>query len=118
MKILLIISSTILFAGLQLCSSTDFKTNLPSIPFQSAVKETKTVKLRITGMTCAGCSNHVAATLTDLDGVIDQQVEYPGDLAVVKYDPAKTSVDKIIKAIEKIGYKAAVISEKAAGKKE
>lgn len=77
-------------------------------------EDPKTVTLKITGMTCAGCSNHVATTLKALGGVIEQKVEYPGDVATVKYDAAKTSVTNIIKAIEKLGYKAEVQKEKKA----
>ncbi len=53
-------------------------------------------------MTCAGCSNNVAAALKAVDGVAEQKVEYPGDITTRKYTPAKTSVADIIKAIEKI----------------
>ncbi len=49
-------------------------------------------------------------------GFVEQKVEYPGDVATLKFNPAKTSVDDIIKAIEKIGYKAVAISEKATAK--
>ncbi len=63
-------------------------------------------------MACASCSNHVATTLKALDGVVEQKVECPGDVAIVKYNPAKTLVVDIIKAIEKIGFEAATVSEK------
>lgn len=64
-------------------------------------------------MTCAGCSNHVATALKEVNGVIEQKVENPGNVATVKYDPVKTSVANIIKAVEKIGYKAVTVSEKS-----
>lgn len=64
-------------------------------------------------MTCASCSNHVATTLKGIDGVLEQKVEFPGDVATVKYNPSKTSVADIIKAIEKIGYKASAVTAKA-----
>ncbi len=72
-------------------------------------EEPKTVKLKITGMTCAGCANHVSKALKNVNGVIEQSVEYPGDVAIVKYDAAKTKPEELIKAIEKAGYKAEVI---------
>ncbi len=34
-------------------------------------------------------------------GFVEQKVEYPGDVATLKFNPAKTSVDDIIKAIKK-----------------
>ncbi|MDQ6812585.1 MAG: cation transporter [Bacteroidota bacterium] len=64
-------------------------------------------------MNCASCNNHVAATLKALSGVVEQKVDDPGDVATVKFNPAKTCIDDIIKAIEKIGNKATNVSEKA-----
>lgn len=71
----------------------------------------KTIKLKITGMTCAGCSNHISTALKNMDGVIEQSVEYPGDIATIKYDASKTNPAEMIKAIEKAGYKAEIIKE-------
>ncbi|GEM_PF-1626640 len=78
-------------------------------------EEPKTVKLKITGMTCAGCANHVSKALKNVNGVIEQSVEYPGDVAIVKYDAAKTKPEELIKAIEKAGYKAEVIKPNTKG---
>lgn len=78
----------------------------------------KTVKLKITGMTCAGCSNNVSNALKNVDGVIEQSVEYPGNVAIIKYDATKTNPDELIKAIEEAGYKAEIIKEKKAGNVE
>lgn len=75
---------------------------------KSNQQKIKTVRLKITGMTCAGCSNHVSAALKNVEGVLGQTVEYPEDLATIKYDPTKTNPTELIKAIEKIGYKAEV----------
>jgi periplasmic mercuric ion binding protein len=109
MKTLFIALSTFLFTGVQVCG---FGSNTASA--QTSVKsitkdETKTITLKITGMTCASCNNHVANTLKALNGVVEQKVEYPGEVAIVKYNTAKTSIGTIIKAIEKIGYKATTV---------
>jgi copper chaperone CopZ len=113
MKTLIVALSTFLFTAVQVCGCGDCKANAQT-PVKAITKdEAKTVKLKITGMTCASCNNHVATTLKALDGVVEQKVDYPGDVATVKYNPAKTSVADIIKAIEKIGYKAATVSEKS-----
>jgi copper chaperone CopZ len=116
MKLLSIIAGTFLFAAVQVCGCGTCKVNAQTSVKTVAKEEPKTVKLKITGMTCAGCSNHVATTLKALDGIVEQKVEYPGDVATVKYNPAKTSVADIIKAIEKLGYKAVALSEKATAK--
>ncbi len=116
MKILSIIASTFLFTAVQVCGCGNCKVNGQTTIKTATKEKPKTVKLKITGMTCAGCSNHVATTLKALDGIVEQKVEYLGDVATVKYYPAKTSVADIIKTIEKIGYKAVAISEKATAK--
>lgn len=77
----------------------------------------KSLKLKITGMTCAGCSNHIYNALKAVEGVIEHTVEFPGDLATITYDPDKTNPEAIIKVIEEIGYKAEIISETTPKKK-
>ncbi len=66
----------------------------------------KTVKLRITGMTCGGCASNVHNTLTKQEGVIDNEVEYPGDIAMITYDSEKITEKTLIKKIKAIGFNA------------
>jgi len=74
--------------------------------------EPKTVTLKITGMSCAGCASHIHTALSKTEGVISDEVKYPGDIATVKYDASKISEKEIIAVIEKTGYKAEVIKTK------
>jgi copper chaperone CopZ len=74
--------------------------------------EPKTVTLKITGMSCAGCASHIHTALSKTVGVISDEVKYPGDIATVKYDASKISEKEIIAVIEKTGYKAEVIKTK------
>ena len=76
---------------------------------KTALAKPETLKLKITGMTCAGCSNHISSALKAVVGVIEQSVEYPGDLATITFDPDKTNTEEIIKVIRKIGYKVEII---------
>lgn len=109
--ILIFASSLLLLVGTQAnaqcCKLTNKKTGTETINQVTG----KTVKLKITGMTCAGRSNHVSTALKNIDGVIEQNVEYPGDVATVKYDASKTNPTEMIKAIGKAGYKAEIINE-------
>jgi copper chaperone CopZ len=116
MKILSIVAGTFLFTAVQVCGCGNCKVNAQTTIKTATKEEPKTVKLKITGMTCAGCSNHVATILKAIDGIVEQKIEYPGDLATIKYNPAKTSVANIITAIEKLGYKAVSVSEKSTAK--
>ena len=110
-NLILITLGVLLLPGIQLCNAYSF-TNAQTMTTIGIYKENpKTVKLKITGMTCAGCSNHISKALKEVNGVLEQKVEYPGDVATIKYDASKTSLDEIIKVIEKTGYKARVIEE-------
>jgi len=106
--ILITILSGLFFATAQMCGCGSCEASASEKRI-SRILKTETIRLKLTGITCAGCANHVAKALKELAGVMEQTVEYPGDIAVVKYDSAKTDPDKIIKAIEKVGYKALVV---------
>ncbi len=67
--------------------------------------------LTVTGMTCASCANRVEGRLNDLDGV-DATVNFALGTARVRYDAADVDVQRIIGAIESIGYGAAPVSDR------
>ena len=71
-----------------------------------------TVKFKITGITCAGCSSAIYNALKEVDGVLEHSVEYPGDIAKIEYDTKKTNIKELIKVIEEKGFKAVVFKEK------
>jgi copper chaperone CopZ len=71
----------------------------------------KTVQLKITGMDCAMCTNVIHKRLSNTDGIIKDGISYENGSAVITYDPAKITVEKIIKVIEETGYKASVVKE-------
>jgi len=108
--ILIIASSLLLLAGTQMCGCGSCAV-AQTTTLNNTVNKIKTVKLKITGMTCVGCSNHVSTALKNIEGVIEQSVEYPEDVATIKYDASKTNPTEMIKAIEKAGYKAEIIKE-------
>lgn len=67
------------------------------------------MKIKVTGLTCAGCASHVHTVLSKQAGVVSNTVEYPGDVAVVTYDPVLTSEAAVVKTIEQTSYKAQVL---------
>ena len=119
MKNIIVISivSVMLFAVSQTCGCGSCKAQTKTSAPQSK-EQPQVVTLKITGMSCAGCASHIHTTLSKTNGVIKDEVKYPGDMAIIKYDASKTSVQEIIKAIEKTGYKAEVQKDKEAGKKQ
>ena len=73
--------------------------------------EAKSVTVKITGMHCGGCSWGIHNALTEVKGFISDDISYPGDISTIKYDPEKTSEQKIIKAIKKTGYGVTKVDE-------
>jgi len=62
--------------------------------------------LKIGGMTCAACARAVERASRKVDGVIEANLNFAAEKLYVKYDETKTSVEEIIKAIERAGYSA------------
>jgi len=64
-----------------------------------------TTTLKIQGMTCNHCVMRVAKALKGTAGVQDAQVDLQKGQAVVTYDDAKVSLDKLSFAVVEAGYK-------------
>ena len=71
-----------------------------------------TIKFKITGITCAGCSNTIYKALKEDGGVLEHSVEYPGDIAIIEFDNTKTSIEALKAIIEKKGYKVELLKDK------
>ena len=59
-----------------------------------------------TNLRCNTCVKKVNENIAFEKGVKDLAVSLDKQTITVTYDPAKTSADKLAKAIEKLGYKA------------
>lgn len=60
----------------------------------------------VEGMTCEGCASGMKATLEREEGVASTEVDYEKARARIRFNPAKTSVERLIEAIGKMGYTA------------
>lgn len=78
--------------------------------------QTETIK--VTGMTCGGCSSNVAHALKAVNGVHDVVVSLPNNEAAVRYDEQLTSPEKMKSAIKSAGYgvDVATVTQKPQGK--
>ena len=68
----------------------------------------RTVTLSVPGMTCATCPLTVKKAITRVEGVSRIDVRYEQREAVVTYDDARTSVQKLTQATEDAGYPSSV----------
>ncbi len=69
------------------------------------VEDTKTVTVKIGGMTCASCVRTIETALGELTGIRNVSVNLATESARIVFDPTKTTVDDIKKAIEGVGYR-------------
>ena len=65
---------------------------------------TQTVTLSVPDMTCSACPITVKQALSKVDGVSKAAVSFEKLEAVVSFDDAKTSVQKLTKATADAGY--------------
>ena len=69
---------------------------------------TQTVTLAVPGMTCAACPLTVKQAISKVDGVNKVNVSFDKREAVVTFDDAKASVQKLTQATENAGYPSSV----------
>lgn len=82
-----------------------FFPNADSQTITAKADNIQTVEFTIKGMTCTGCEHHVKSEVSKLDGIVEVTVSYEKANAIVKFDKAKTSIEKITAAINSTGYK-------------
>ena len=60
----------------------------------------------VSGMTCAACSSRVQRKLDGTPGVRSASVNLMTEQATISYDPAETSLDRLVESIRETGYGA------------
>jgi copper chaperone len=66
----------------------------------------ETAEIRIDGMTCEGCVKSVTRTLQSVPGVQGVDVFLAEGKARVSFDPGRTRLAELKRAIERAGYEA------------
>ncbi len=62
------------------------------------------IGLEVSGMTCGMCVEHVTYALEKVPGVSAAEVTLAPPRARVRYDPARTSPDALVRAVRSAGY--------------
>ena len=78
----------------------------PSSAVSESKPDLKTVIIPVEGMVCVACAATVKKTLKSLDGVFRVEVSLEKRTAQVTYAANKLSSDRIVAAVNKLGYKA------------
>lgn len=72
--------------------------------------KTERATFAIEGMSCTSCAAGIKAMLKRTPGVTSAEVSFERKEAVVEFNPSETSREKIVEAINDMGYKAKVKS--------
>ena len=75
----------------------------------------ETLTLPVEGMTCASCVVRVEKSIKKVDGVEKANVNLATETVAFSFDPSRTSLDVLAKAVESAGYKLAVPREPSEG---
>ncbi len=70
------------------------------------------VSFKIRGMSCSGCAANVQKKLSNVEGIINANVNIATEKGQVEYYSSKINVPAILKAVEDVGYKAILEEEK------
>ena len=65
---------------------------------------TRSVTIRVKGMTCGSCAISVKKALQSTEGVEDARVDFKSGKAVIKYDDQKITIAKLREVITNTGF--------------
>lgn len=71
----------------------------------------KTVVIPVEGMSCGSCAGKVKRTLKDINGVGEAVVDLAERRVTVDYDPRQLAPERLVAAINGLGYKAGAPAE-------
>ena len=101
-KNILIIASVIvlIFSGLNILTYASGNSN------ELSTQEGTKLSIPVKGMTCATCEFAVNSAVKNVPGIYEVRASAKNQKVLVSYDSEKTSLDEIIEAINKTGFKA------------
>jgi len=73
-----------------------------------SLASTKTATLAVKGWSCGSCAASTRIALKKVDGVADVKTDVEKSEVAVTYDDTRTTLDKMVQAVERLGYKATV----------
>jgi len=101
-----VLAVSVLFLFVLVMACNDHKTPVDNHPANM-----KTVVIPVEGMSCVACAARVKKTLTAIAGVGDVEVSLAERNARVRFDPSRLAPDRLVAAINGLGYKAGTPTE-------
>ena len=74
------------------------------LPAGVLLASTKTATFAVKGWTCGSCAASTRIALKKLDGIEDVKTDVDRGEVVVTFDDTKTAPDRMVQAIERLGY--------------
>ena len=71
----------------------------------------QTINLKIKGMTCASCEEHINHSVNQLNGIIKVKSSYEKETTEIEFDNSKTTIEEIEKAVNSTGYSVITTKE-------
>ncbi len=81
-------------------------------PARRAGANAATLKVKIPSMDCTACAVNIERALRKVEGVERTEIVFKTKEAVIEYDPARISTEKIVAAIGETGFKAEALEGK------
>ncbi len=72
----------------------------------------QTINIKIEGMTCNSCEEHINHSINQIDGIINVESSYKNGNTEIEFDNSKTTVEEIEKAVNSTGYSIINANEK------
>jgi P-type Cu+ transporter len=91
-------------------SNTERKSTEAGVQRPERAGATQTVRIPVSGMTCAACSSRVQRALQKQAGVAEASVNLMMKTATVDFDPTAVSADSLVETIRGTGYGAELAS--------
>lgn len=85
---------------------------LAAAPSAGSATGVASARLAVEGMSCASCSVAVKTVLKKLEGVRSVDVNRANKEALVEYEPSKVQPKQLVDAVNKLGYRASLLTPK------
>ncbi len=109
MKTVATVVSVLLLAGIPAADAMASTSVSEVCEAPAPKKKTENVTFSVS-MDCEKCANKIRENISFEKGVKDLNVDAETKQVKVTYDPRKTTVEKLQKAIERLGYTAKVVA--------
>ncbi len=70
-------------------------------------------RLLVAGMTCSGCEYNVSTALRLVPGVLSAEADHASGVALVRFDPSTTSLERLAEAVRTTGYVVAPTEDRS-----